>query len=53
MRSRTSSTGNWSCSRAPSSDPPWRETVDASLYLADYLESEIAAIERALRATVA
>ena len=30
---------------------PWRETVDASLYLIDYLESEIAAIERELRAT--
>ena len=29
---------------------PWRETVDASLYLIDYLESEIAAIERELRA---
>ena len=30
---------------------PWRETVDASLYLIDYLESEIDAIERQLRAT--
>jgi transposase len=30
---------------------PWRETVDASLCLIDYLESEIAAIERQLRAT--
>ena len=30
---------------------PWRETVDASLYLIDYLESEIAAIERELRAS--
>ncbi len=29
---------------------PWRETVDASLYLIDYLESEIAAIGRTLRA---
>ena len=28
---------------------PWRETLDASLYLIDYLESEIAAIERELR----
>jgi transposase len=31
--------------------PPWRETVDASLYLIDYLASEIDAIERELRAT--
>jgi transposase len=30
---------------------PWRETVDASLYLIDDLESEINAIERELRAT--
>jgi transposase len=30
---------------------PWRETVDASLYLIDYLQSEIDAIERQLRAT--
>ncbi len=30
---------------------PWRETVDASLYLIDYLESEIAAIERELRSS--
>jgi transposase len=30
---------------------PWRETVDASLYLIDYLESEITAIERGLRAS--
>jgi transposase len=30
---------------------PWRGTVDASLYLIDYLESEIAAIERQLRST--
>jgi transposase len=30
---------------------PWRETLDASLYLIDYLESEIDAIERDLRAT--
>jgi transposase len=30
---------------------PWRETVDASLYLIDYLESEITAIERELRAS--
>jgi Transposase IS116/IS110/IS902 family len=30
---------------------PWRETVDASLYLIDYLESEIAALERQLRAS--
>ena len=30
---------------------PWRETLDASLYLIDYLESEIAAIERELRAS--
>jgi transposase len=30
--------------------PPWRETVDASLYLIDHLESEIDAIERELRA---
>ncbi len=30
---------------------PWRETVDASLYLIDYLASEIDAIERELRAT--
>jgi transposase len=30
---------------------PWRETVDAGIYLIDYLESEIAAIERELRAT--
>ena len=30
---------------------PWRETLDASLYLIDYLESEIDAIERELRAT--
>jgi transposase len=29
---------------------PWRETVDASLYLIDYLESEVAAIEKELRA---
>ena len=29
---------------------PWRETLDASLYLIDYLESEIAALERELRA---
>jgi transposase len=28
---------------------PWRETLDASVYLIDYLESEIAAIERELR----
>jgi transposase len=28
---------------------PWRETLDASLYLIDYLESEIDAIERELR----
>jgi transposase len=28
---------------------PWRETVEASLYLIDYLESEIHAIERQLR----
>jgi transposase len=31
--------------------PPWRETVDASLYLIDYLQSEIDAIERQLRAS--
>ena len=31
--------------------PPWRETVDASLYMIDYLEAEIDAIERQLRAT--
>jgi transposase len=31
--------------------PPWRATVDASLYLIDYLESEIDAIERELRQT--
>jgi transposase len=31
--------------------PPWRETVDASLYLIDYLESEIDAIERELRSS--
>ena len=30
---------------------PWRESLDASLYLIDYLESEIDAIERQLRAT--
>jgi transposase len=30
---------------------PWRETLDASLYLIDYLESEIDAIEKELRAT--
>ena len=30
---------------------PWRGTVDASLYLIDYLASEIDAIERELRAT--
>jgi transposase len=30
---------------------PWRETVAASLYLIDYLESEIAALERQLRAS--
>ena len=30
---------------------PWRETVDASLYLIDYLESEIDAIERELRSS--
>jgi transposase len=30
---------------------PWRETLDASLYLIDYLESEIDAIERELRAS--
>jgi transposase len=30
---------------------PWRETLDASLYLIDYLESEIAAIERELRSS--
>jgi transposase len=30
---------------------PWRETVDASLYLIDYLQSEIDAIERQLRAS--
>lgn len=30
---------------------PWRETLDASLYLIDYLESEIDPIERDLRAT--
>jgi transposase len=29
---------------------PWRDTVDASLYLIDYLSSEIDAIERQLRA---
>jgi transposase len=28
---------------------PWRETLDASVYLIDYLESEIDAIERELR----
>jgi transposase len=28
---------------------PWRETLDASLYLIDYLESEIDAVERELR----
>ena len=30
---------------------PWRGTVDASLYLIDYLESEIDAVERELRQT--
>jgi transposase len=30
---------------------PWRETLDASLYMIDYLEAEIDAIERQLRAT--
>ena len=30
---------------------PWRETLDASLYLIDYLESEIDAIERELRSS--
>ena len=30
---------------------PWRETLDASLYLVDYLESEIDAIERELRSS--
>ena len=30
---------------------PWRETVDASLYLIDYLESEIDAIGRTLQAS--
>jgi transposase len=30
---------------------PWRETVDASLYLIDYLQCEIDAIERQLRAS--
>jgi transposase len=30
---------------------PWRGTLDASLYLIDYLHSEIDAIERELRAT--
>jgi transposase len=31
--------------------PPWRRTIDATLYLIDYLESEIDAIKRELRAT--
>ena len=31
--------------------PPWRDTLDASLYLIDYLELEIDAIERELRAS--
>jgi transposase len=29
---------------------PWQATIDASLYMIDYLESEIAAVERTLRA---
>ena len=29
---------------------PWRSTIDASLYMIDYLETEIAAVERELRA---
>ena len=29
---------------------PWRSTVDASLYMIDYLETEIAQVEKTLRA---
>ena len=32
---------------------PWRSTIDASLYMIDYLESEIAQIEQQLRAGAA